>query len=253
MSAAWLLAVLYWIPTHGGTENLQMGLRWVHFVAGITWIGLLYFFNLVNVPFMKTVTEAPVKANVFKNLTLPALYWFRWGAVVTVLAGFWYWAQTIVPADARTAADMGMAEASPWPVIGLFVVIWTVTWGVFYLLASKAPGIPALNKGPVFALVTAIVVFAASYVYVTVNNPEWASGRQLSIGLGGGFGWMMMLNVWGIIWRNNKKVINGALAGTPPANGPVLARQAFLASRANAFLSLPMLFFMAAASHWPIK
>ena len=65
-------------------------------------------------------------------------------------------------------------------------------------------------------------------------------------------GLVMLLNVWGIIWPNNKRIINGAIAGTPAADAPKLARQAFLASRANAFLSIPMLFFMAAASHYPM-
>jgi len=74
----------------------------------------------------------------------------------------------------------------------------------------------------------------------------------LSIGVGGGMGIIMLLNVWGVIWRNNKKIIRGTLAGTPPANGAILARQAFLASRTNMFLSVPMLFFMATASHYGI-
>ncbi|HTE91675.1 MAG TPA: urate hydroxylase PuuD, partial [Terriglobales bacterium] len=74
----------------------------------------------------------------------------------------------------------------------------------------------------------------------------------LSIGIGGGFGFIMLFNVWGIIWPNNKKVIQGTLAGSPPANAAILARQAFLASRSNAFLSVPMLFFMAASSHYTI-
>ena len=74
----------------------------------------------------------------------------------------------------------------------------------------------------------------------------------LSIGIGGGFGIIMLFNVWGIIWRNNKKIILGTLAGTPPANAAALARQVFLASRTNFFLSVPMVFFMAASSHYTI-
>ena len=62
----------------------------------------------------------------------------------------------------------------------------------------------------------------------------------------------MLLNVWGIIWRNNKKVIQRTLAGSPPADAAVLARQAFLASRTNFYLSVPMLFFMAASYHYVI-
>ena len=78
-----------WIPSHTSTENLQFFLRVVHYAAAIVWVGLLYFFNLVNVPFMKTVTDPAVKKNVFQNMTLPALNWFRWSALVTVFVGFW--------------------------------------------------------------------------------------------------------------------------------------------------------------------
>jgi uncharacterized membrane protein len=68
---------------------------------------------------------------------------------------------------------------------------------------------------------------------------------------------IMLLNVWGIIWRNQKKIIawtkDNATKGTPvPPESAMLARQAFLASRTNFWLSIPMLFFMGAASHYPI-
>lgn len=240
-----LLALV--MPEHTGSENLQIILRGIHFLAGITWIGLLYFFNLINVPFMKTVTEAPVKQNVFKNLTLPALWWFRWSAVVTVFAGFWYWAQTIVAVDAANYGGSGTTTAK---VIGLFLVLWTVAWAIEFAIVSMAPGVKALNNGWIYAILVAILIAAASYFWIYINDRAWESNRLIAIGLGGGYGWFMMMNVWGIIWRNNKKVINGALAGTPPADGPKLARQAFLASRTNAWLSIPMLFFMAAASHY---
>ncbi len=64
----------------------QTILRWTHFVAGITWIGLLYFFNLVNVNFMKSL-DAPTKGKVVPQLMPRALWWFRHSAWVTVLAG----------------------------------------------------------------------------------------------------------------------------------------------------------------------
>jgi uncharacterized membrane protein len=235
-----MLAMFQAMPTHTGTETLQIVLRWVHFVAGITWIGLLYFFNLVNVPFMKQV-DAAMKPKVFQYLTLPALFWFRWGAVVTVLAGFWYWAQTIVAVDAHNG------NGSVGAPIGWFFLIWTVLFAI-EMGILMAPGLT--KNGWVYAVIVAILAGAAAYIFVLCNSGDWQSNRLISIGIGGGFGWVMLLNVWGIIWRNNKKIINGTLAGTPPANGAVLGRQAFLASRTNAWLSLPMLFFMAAASHY---
>ena len=87
------------------TANVQMVLRWVHFVAGITWLGLLYFFNLVNIPFMKEI-EGATRSKVVTTLLPRALWWFRWAAVVTVLAGLCYW-MMIVHTDAHNAQASG--------------------------------------------------------------------------------------------------------------------------------------------------
>lgn len=155
-------------------------IRWVHIVAGVTWIGLLYFFNLVNVNFMKTL-DAPTKGKVVPGLMPPALWWFRYGALATVLAGL-------------------LLVMFGWP-----------------------------------------------------GDPSW----KVSIGIGGTLGIIMFLNVWLIIWPNQKRIIamtiESAKSGTPPPSEmPTLARQAFLASRTNFWLSFPMLFFMAAASHFAL-
>lgn len=234
------LAAASWVmPTHTGTEALAMLLRWTHLLAGITWIGLLYFFNLVNVPFMKQV-DAGMKPKIFQYMTLPTLQWFRWSALVTVIAGFWYWSQIYVAADAERAAT------SPWSTIGLFLLIWIVSWGILYFVITKAP------SGYVLGVITTVVVVAAAWLFVNYTPVGQDDNHVLSIGVGGGFGIIMMMNVWGIIWRNNKAVIQGTLAGTPPANAAALGRQAFLASRTNFFLSVPMVFFMAASSHYAI-
>ena len=68
------------------TPEVLIGLRWIHFVAGITWIGLLFWFNLVNVPFQKAL-DASVKPQVNPPLFTRALAWFRHSAWVTVTAG----------------------------------------------------------------------------------------------------------------------------------------------------------------------
>jgi uncharacterized membrane protein len=226
------------MPTHTGTEALGMILRWFHFLAGITWIGLLYFFNLINVPFMKQV-DAGMKPKVFQYMTLPALQWFRWSALFTVIFGFWYWSQIYVAADAER---MGV---SPWSTIGLFLLIWIVVWGILYAIIAKMK-----PSGYVLFAISTVVVIAAAWLFVNYTPVGQDDNHVLSIGVGGGFGLVMMLNVWGIIWRNNKKVIQGTLAGSPPADAAVLARQAFLASRTNFYLSVPMLFFMAASYHY---
>ena len=95
------------LPTDFQT-NLLMLFRWLHFVGGITWLGLLYFFNLVNVPFMKGLDPA-TKGKVLPSLMSRALWWFRWGSVLTVVMGMAYWGN-IVSADARN----GGASSGLW-------------------------------------------------------------------------------------------------------------------------------------------
>ena len=229
------------------TTNVLMGLRWVHFVAGITWLGLLYFFNLVSVPFLQELDPA-TKGKVVPALMPRALWWFRWASVVTVLAGIAYW-MIIVSSDAHNA------KASGGTAIWSFFLVWTLAFAV-QMGALMAPA-DVLHKGPVLGVIVGVAVFAAAYAYLAINSHGWESNRLLSIGIGGGIGWFMMLTVWGIVWRAQKKLIRwtreNAESGTPiPPQAAHLARLAFLASRVNAWLSLVLLFFMGAASHYPL-
>jgi len=226
------------MPAISGNEATQLILRWFHFLAGITWIGLLYFFNLINVPFMKQV-DAAVKPKIFQNLTLPALNWFRWSALLTVLLGLAYWAQFFVGADAN------LKNASPWSTIGFFLLLWIVVWFILFLVIKKWT-----PSGYILGVIVAILTYAAGWVFVHHTPVGGDDNHVLSIGIGGGFGIVMLFNVWGIIWPNNKKIIRGTLAGTPPPDAPALARQAFLASRTNFFLSVPLLFYMATSGHF---
>src|SRR5437773_11304797 len=81
-----------------GADLAHIIVRWLHFVAGITWIGLLYFFNLVNVNFQKGL-DGDTKKKVNPELLGKSLFYFRWGAVVTVLAGLMYFAMWTLAAD----------------------------------------------------------------------------------------------------------------------------------------------------------
>lgn len=148
--------------------------RWLHLMAGVMWIGLLYYFNFVQVAALKAAAADNTGAGITKHVAPRALFYFRWSALVTWLAG---------------AALLG----------GNFVAAFT-------LHAN-------------FAV----------------------------IGIGAWLGTIMLLNVWGLIWPNQKKIL-----GIKPATDDekVKARRiAFLASRTNTMLSIPMLFFMAAGAH----
>ncbi|HEY1459508.1 MAG TPA: urate hydroxylase PuuD [Casimicrobiaceae bacterium] len=144
--------------------------RWVHFMAGIMWVGLLYYFNFVQVAALKAATADGSNAGITRHVVPRALFYFRWAAVVTWLAG---------------AALLG----------DQFVNAFT------------------LSKG------------------------------MAGIGVGAWLGTIMLFNVWVLIWPNQQKIL-----GLKPATDEQKAsarRIAFLTSRANVVLSMPLLFFMA--------
>jgi uncharacterized membrane protein len=227
--------------------NFQFLLRWIHFLGGITWIGMLYFFNLVNVQFQKEI-DASVKGKVNPPLLSRSLWWFRWGAIVTWVSGFLYLGYF-------TSAGKEIPENAGTALL-LFLVIWSAAFTIlaFVFRASVAGG--PLKDGRLVALVVAIVVIIAAWAMSAVAHQWGASNRASAILVGGGIGTIMLLNVWMIIWPLQKRIIAATIAaqaGTPaPADQPKWARRGFLASRTNAWLSIPMLFFMGAASHFPI-
>ncbi len=228
----------------------RIALRWFHFVAGITWIGLLYFFNLVNVPFQKGL-DADTKKKVNPDLLGRTLWYFRWGAVVTVLAGLGYFAMYTLKTDVANANSIGGGKINLGWVLGAWLTYPIVLFLVEFAIIKKVPAV--IKDGRVYAVLMFVLVAIVTWgllkfftAELSVGGESYASNKSYSIGIGGAYGILMMLNVWGIIWPNNKRII-AATAGTGPAAPPELARQAFIASRTNAWLSLPLLLFMGTA------
>lgn len=103
-------------------------LRWVHVAAGIIWIGLLYYFNLVQVPSFAQM-EAPARMNAIMVLVPRALFWFRWAALVTVLAGL-LWIISVgpqVPGYWTSPAFKSIAVGGTLGIIMAFNV-WMIIW-----------------------------------------------------------------------------------------------------------------------------
>lgn len=165
-------------------EAFLFFLRWIHFLAGITWIGILYYFNFVQTPFFAE-TEASVRTGAIQKLVPRALWWFRWGAMFTFLAGILIYIGRL--------HEMGGA------------LFFTTAYGV-------------------------------------------------TITIGGLMGTLMFLNVWLVIWPAQQVVIASAnqiaQGGQALPEAAARGRRAALASRTNTVFSIPMLFFMGAASHY---
>jgi uncharacterized membrane protein len=156
--------------------------RWAHFLSGITWIGLLYYFNFVQVPSFAQFEAGP-RTEATRKLVPRALWWFRYGALFTVLSG-------------------------------LLILGFQQQYKSTYF--KSAPGTSILS-GIIFGLT-------------------------------------MFANVWLVIWPNQKIAIASAervaAGGEPDPAAAAAARRGFLASRTNTWFSIPLLFFMAATSHF---
>lgn len=225
----------------GTTVNVEVFWRWLHILSAILWIGFLYFFNLVSTQFAAQL-DPGMRARIVPGLMWRALNWFRWASLVAFLSGFAYFGQ-IVGAEAKNG------HGSPGSFLGIWALIWIVVWVIFYVLLR-------IGNSVLVYVGTAIVIALASWLFLLLNAHGWESNRSLSIGIGGGMGFFLLLNVWGIVWRANKKILRwmeaAATGSSMPPEAAVLARQAALTSRFSFYLTFFIIFFMASASHFPL-
>ena len=233
---------------HGAVANEEIVLRWIHFVSGIIWIGLLYFFNLIGFPTLKQL-DASVRARVFPALMTRAMWWFRWSALVAVIVGLRYFF-ILLAADAQNAGHPSLALR--W--FGWWLLVWMIAYGLIYPFQLPSKGL--LGNSLVRTLAIAIIVVAASWIVLDLNASEQSSNSHLAISVGGGIGLLMLLNTWGVVWRVQKRLIAWTRASVEqgeamPPEAERMARWAFLASRVGLWLSFPMLFLMGAAEHYP--
>jgi uncharacterized membrane protein len=187
IGAGFVLAVIFVLLTGDNTAASSLSvIIWLHVLAGVVWIGLLYYFNFVQVPALGEAASdegGPGGAGITKYVAPRALWWFRWGALVTWLSGAAYLGHT-----------------------GQFVAAFTL----------------GMTTDPI-------------------------NTYGLTIGIGAWLGTIMLFNVWGLIWPNQKKVLG--IKEASPEEVAKAKRVAFLASRTNTLLSIPMLMSMVGAHH----
>ena len=218
-------------------DLLNLILRWAHVVAGIIWIGHLYFFNWVNAHFAKAL-DGPTKKTVVPELMPRALYWFRWGAAWTWITGLLLGG--LIYYHGREAFESDFRQTSnPWLWLAIVIAIVMIGF-VIYNLVMKAV------KNVIVANVIVLALFLAAYFFLEFVGHF--GGRSLYIHTGLIFGTIMAANVWMVIWPSQKKIIAAIKEGTPPdAN---LVALAGLRSRHNTFMSVPLVFTMI-SNHYP--
>jgi uncharacterized membrane protein len=177
-----ILFVLYYISTGGPLDTAfwSLILRYVHVLSGIMWIGLLWYFNFVQIPNMPKIPDEQ-KPAIGKVIAPAALFWFRWGAMATIITG---------------------------------------------LLVAHVNGY--LMQAMTLGIMDGVA-------------------KHTAIGIGMWLGIIMFINVWFVIWPNQKRALG--MVEASPEKKAASARTAMLFSRTNTLLSIPMLFSMASAQN----
>ena len=177
-----ILFILYYISTGGALDAAfwSLILRYVHVLSGVMWIGILWYFNFVQIPNMPKIPDDQ-KPAIAKVIAPAALFWFRWGAMATIITG---------------------------------------------LLVAHVNG----------------------YLYqaITLGIMDGVA-KHTAIGIGMWLGTIMFINVWFVIWPNQKRALG--IVEADPDTKAASARTAMLFSRTNTVLSIPMLFAMASAQN----
>ena len=213
--------------------------KWLHIIAGVMWIGLLYFFNFVNTSFVPTM-DGDTKKKVVPELMPRTLYWFRWGAAYTWVTGVVllyviYWSTAIMPDDFTSDGH------DPANMFIHILLLFTFVAVFLYDFIYKSPLASNVR------LVTAVsFVLISAYVYAMKNYAGF-DYRTFNIHLGSMFGTIMAFNVWFRIWPAQQKIISAIKDGNAP-DGDLLAL-AGLRSKHNTYMSVPLIWTMIAVHH----
>jgi uncharacterized membrane protein len=208
---------------------LQSILRWAHIVAGIVWIGHLYFFNWVNGP-LQAVLDGDTKKKVNPELLPRALFWFRWGAAWTWVTGVLLLLLVFYHGGIMFDGLQG------WTVGAIIMVLVSFIAPFIYDALVKMEPLKDMRTLFVVGLVlTAIVELL--FVYVGTF-----SYRAMVIHTGGMFGTIMAFNVWFRIWPAQQKIITAVKEGAAP--DAALVALAGSRSRHNTYLSVPLVWTM---------
>ena len=216
---------------------LQLIFRWAHVVAGVIWIGHLYFFNWVNGPFQAKL-DGPTKKIVNPELMPRALFWFRWGAAWTWVTGILL-AVLVYYHGKVVFEDPTAPSSNSWLWLAIVLVALAIGFVLYNAIMKAVP-----NK--VLGAAINLAIFVGVYYFLECVGHF--SGRALYVHTGAIFGTMMALNVWMVIWPYQRRIITATKEGTAP--DPAQVATAGLRSRHNTYMSVPLIFTMI-SNHYP--
>jgi len=226
-------------------EHGQLSFRWLHLIAGVLWIGVLWFFNWINGAFVGTL-DGETKKKVVPELMPRALFWFRWGAAWTWITGVCLmFVMYYIGGKGHffsNLSEMAGEEPTPaqWGIPFASLFVGFIVYDLIFKTVGKANHL-------VGVLLWGGIAIAFGYV---CNQMLDMSARASYIHVGALFGTSMAANVWMRIWPAQKRIITATKNGEAP--DPADPALAGLRSKHNTYMSVPLLLFMVAVDQGPI-
>lgn len=240
-----------------GMDWLELVVRWIHVITGVSWIGASFYFNWLNNNIRppespKQGVDGEVWAvhgghfyNVSKYEVAPeqlpkTLHWFKYEAYFTWISGFTLLAIVYYYGASLYLIDPLVAELTPLQATGIGVATLVSGWFVYDLLCkSPLSSQPVAFAGVGFSLLTGVAYFLCSVF----------SSRGAYIHMGALIGTMMAANVFFVIIPNQRVMVDQMTRKEEP--DPKMGRDASLRSLHNNYLTLPVLFIMV-SNHYPM-
>ena len=212
--------------------------KWLHIIAGITWIGLLYFFNFIN-GHVAAKLDGDTKKQVVPELMPRTLFWFRWGATWTWITGiillyviFWSGSLSIGESGGNNMFDAD-TDVTMWAHIMLLVTFLAVFVYDFLYKSALAKNVRLVT------IISFLLILGVEYLMIHCGQFGY---RAFNIHIGAMFGTMMAFNVWFRIWPAQQNIIKAIRDGEAP-DGDLVAL-AGLRSKHNTYLSVPLIWTM---------
>ena len=213
--------------------------KWLHIIAGVMWIGLLYFFNFINGHLAATM-DGDTKKKVVPELMPRALYWFRWGAAWT-----WFTGLILLYVIFYSGGSLGFGESvgnemfdsgtevNQWAHIMLLVTFVAVFLYDFIYKSALAKNVRLVT------IVSFLLIAGIEYAMIHCGQFGY---RAVNIHIGAMFGTIMAFNVWFRIWPAQQNIITAIKNGDAPDGN--LVALAGLRSKHNTYMSVPLIWTM---------
>jgi uncharacterized membrane protein len=170
-----MILLLVWMMQGGVGYDAAFYARYIHVLSGVMWIGLLWYFNFVQIPTMPQIPDE-MKPAIGKHIAPKALFWFRWGAMFTLLSGLalahlnGYIVHALTFAEGSRSIGIGM-----WLAIIMWFNVWFIIWpnqkvalGIVEADADAKPA--AARRAMLFSRTNTLLSIPMLYCMVSVQN-----------------------------------------------------------------------------------